>query len=59
MNGCSLPSLHPSGNLKPSTADLKLTDKLKKAGQLMEIPVLDHIIISENGYFSMADEGLI
>ncbi|HIA35268.1 MAG TPA: JAB domain-containing protein [Flavobacteriales bacterium] len=50
---------HPSGNLKPSTADLKLTDKLKKAGQLMEIPVLDHIIISENGYFSMADEGLI
>jgi len=50
---------HPSGNLKPSAADLKLTDKLKKAGQLMEIPVLDHIIVSENGYFSMADEGLI
>ncbi len=48
---------HPSGNLNPSQADIDITRKLKKAGQTMEIQVLDHIIISENGYFSFADEG--
>lgn len=50
---------HPSGNLKPSKADLQLSEQLKKAGQLMEIPILDHLIVSEKGYLSMADEGLI
>jgi len=50
---------HPSGNLNPSEADVKLTEKVKKAGEIMEIPVLDHIIISDQGYFSFADEGMI
>ncbi len=49
---------HPSGNLKPSEADLKLTRKLKQAGEMIEIPVLDHIIFSDKTYFSFADEGL-
>ena len=50
---------HPSGNLKPSNADISLTSKLKEAGKLLEIPVLDHIIFSDNGYYSFADEGLM
>lgn len=50
---------HPSGNLKPSESDLQLTKKLKEAGNLLEIPVLDHLIIGESGYLSFADEGLI
>ena len=50
---------HPSGNLKPSDADIKTTEKLKKAGLIMDIPILDHIIISEAGYCSLADEGLL
>ena len=48
---------HPSGNTKPSEADLKLTKKLKEAGTLLEIPVLDHLIYTDLGYLSMADEG--
>jgi DNA repair protein RadC len=50
---------HPSGNLQPSQADITLTKNLKEAGKFMEIPVLDHIIVSDNHYFSFADEGLI
>jgi DNA repair protein RadC len=52
---------HPSGNMKPSEADIALTKKLKDAGKLMDIKLLDHIILSpEDGkYFSMADEGLL
>lgn len=50
---------HPSGNLKPSTADLNLTKKMKEAGNLLEIPVLDHIIFSDEGYLSFADEGML
>lgn len=50
---------HPSGNLKPSEADLKLTQTLQKAGELLEIKVLDHIIIANNAYFSFADEMLL
>ena len=48
---------HPSGNLMPSTADIELTKKLKSAGKLLDIDVLDHLIIAERGYFSFADEG--
>lgn len=48
---------HPSGNLHPSQADIDLTKKLKSAGQLLDITVLDHLIISERGYYSFADEG--
>jgi DNA repair protein RadC len=50
---------HPSGNLKPSRADEELTNKIKQAGLFLDIRVADHIIISPEGYFSFADEGLI
>ena len=50
---------HPSGNLKPSQSDLDLTKKLKKAGQVLEIPVIDHLIYTDNGYFSFADDRLV
>jgi len=50
---------HPSGNIKPSTSDIDLTKKLKAAGQLLEIPVLDHLIIGENAFYSFADEGVL
>src|ERR1035437_3735186 len=47
---------HPSGNLKPSDADIQLTKKVRDAGLMMEIPVLDHVILTYEGYFSFADE---
>lgn len=51
---------HPSQNLRPSQADISLTEKLKKAGELLDIFVLDHLVItSDNGYYSFADEGLM
>jgi DNA repair protein RadC len=50
---------HPSGNLKPSNDDIKLTEKLKDAGKLLDISVVDHLIIADNNYFSFADEGLL
>lgn len=50
---------HPSGNLAPSEADKKLTKKLSEVGNMMESPVIDHLIIGENNYFSFADEGLL
>jgi DNA repair protein RadC len=50
---------HPSGSLKPSQADIELTQKIWTAGKFLEIAVLDHVIISSEGYCSMADEGLI
>jgi len=50
---------HPSGNKEPSQADKQLTQKLKEAGKLLDIPVMDHIIFTDNEYFSFADEGLL
>jgi DNA repair protein RadC len=50
---------HPSGNLKPSRADEELTNKLKNAGQFLDIRVLDHLIVTRDQYFSFADEGLL
>jgi len=50
---------HPSGNLKPSEADIRITKNIKDAGKLMEIPLLDHLIITENGFYSFADEGVM
>ena len=50
---------HPSGNLIPSKADLELTEKLKSAGRFLDIPVLDHLIVTDQGFFSFADEGFI
>lgn len=50
---------HPSGNLKPSKADELMTKKVKEAAALFEIKLLDHLIVSEEGYYSFADEGKI
>ena len=50
---------HPSGNLKASATDRSLTDRLAKAGSLLEIPILDHIILSDDGYLSFADKGYL
>lgn len=50
---------HPSGNLQPSRADEAITQKLKNAGKMLEINVLDHIIVSDEGYYSFADEGVL
>ena len=50
---------HPSGQLYPSDADTKLTRKIRDAGNFLDITLLDHIILSSEGYYSMADEGLI
>jgi len=50
---------HPSGQLYPSDADTKLTRKIRDAGNLLDILLLDHLILSSEGYYSMADEGLI
>ena len=50
---------HPSGNLKPSSEDISLTKKLKETGIIIGIPVVDHLIIGENNYFSFADEGML
>lgn len=60
-NACSLilAHNHPSGNLTPSEADIHLTRKLKEAGTLLDLPVLDHLIVSSEGYYSFADEGML
>ena len=51
---------HPSGNLKPSDADIKITKKIKDGGLLLSIQLLDHLIVTpDETYFSFADEGLI
>jgi DNA repair protein RadC len=50
---------HPSGNLNPSESDTKITQKIKEAGNLMDIQLLDHLIISDKDYYSFADNGLI
>ena len=49
---------HPSGKLEASEADKKITKELKLSGRQLTIPVLDHIIITENGYYSFQDEGI-
>jgi|SRR5690554_1734763 len=50
---------HPSGNLQPSQADKTLTRKIKEAGILLDIRLLDHVILTEDDYFSFADEGIL
>ena len=50
---------HPSGNLKPSSQDIKLTKSLVASGALLDLPILDHLIITEQGFFSFADEGML
>jgi DNA repair protein RadC len=48
---------HPSGNGSPSESDLKITNKVKSAGEILDIQVLDHVILLPDGYTSLADEG--
>lgn len=50
---------HPSGNLQPSQNDINLTKNIVKAGKLLELQAIDHLIVSDDAYFSFADEGLI
>ncbi|MEQ9263539.1 MAG: JAB domain-containing protein [Owenweeksia sp.] len=50
---------HPSGNLKPSACDHRLTKKVIQAAELLDIQVLDHLIITQEGYYSFADEGVL
>ena len=50
---------HPSGNLRPSEADIKITHKLKEIAAFMDINLVDHIIVGENAYYSFADEGIL
>ena len=58
-SGVLLVHNHPSGNLKPSHQDIQLTKKLVESGRVLEIPVLDHVIFTDESYYSFADEGLI
>ncbi|MFC5196541.1 MULTISPECIES: RadC family protein [Bizionia] len=57
--GIILAHNHPSGTLKPSEADKQITQKLKKAGESLDIKVLDHLIVTEKAYFSFADDNLL
>lgn len=57
--GCVLAHNHPSGTLKPSRPDKEITKKLQKAGSALDIKVLDHLIISQNTYYSFADGGIL
>lgn len=50
---------HPSGNLQPSPQDLSLTKKIAEGGKILDIRVLDHLIITTEGYYSFADEGVL
>ncbi|MGY4385645.1 DNA repair protein RadC [Pedobacter sp. UYP24] len=50
---------HPSGNLKPSQADISLTKKMTDAGKFMDLLLLDHLILAEDSYYSFGDEGLM
>lgn len=58
-SGIILSHNHPSGNLTPSQADKDLTRRLRDAGKLLDIPVLDHLIFTDKAYFSFADEGIL
>jgi len=50
---------HPSGNFKPSKEDNEITQKIKEAGKVLSIQLMDHLIITQNSYFSFSDEGLL
>jgi len=50
---------HPSGNLKPSSCDIKMTSQIKEAAGILNISLLDHVILTSDSYFSFADEGLM
>ncbi|SDL70665.1 DNA repair protein RadC [Daejeonella rubra] len=63
LKGCAstiiLAHNHPSGNLKPSQSDISITKRLIEAGRILDLPVVDHLIVTEDGYLSFAEEGLL
>ena len=58
-NGIVVCHNHPSGKLVPSTADIKLNEMIKKAGELFDIKLIDSLIITRNGHYSFADQGTL
>lgn len=58
-SGIILAHNHPSGSLIPSKADMQLTRKMREAGEVLEVQVLDHLIVTDAGYYSFADEGAL
>ena len=58
-SGCILSHNHPSGNLSPSSHDISITNKLVEFGKMIDLIVLDHVICTDSGYYSFADNGLI
>jgi len=48
---------HPSGNVQPSHSDIQMTMRIKEVGDLLELPIIDHVIVTEESYYSFADEG--
>jgi DNA repair protein RadC len=50
---------HPSGNLSPSNEDIRITRKIFSSGKNLDLPLIDHVIIAQTGYFSFADEGIL
>jgi DNA repair protein RadC len=50
---------HPSGNLQPSQSDIDLTTRMKAAATFMDITIIDHLIVTDENYYSFADEGII
>ena len=58
-SGVILAHNHPSGNLKPSPEDIKITERAREALKILDIKVLDHVILTSDGYYSFGDEGII
>lgn len=56
-NGIVLLHNHPSGNIEPSDTDIRLTEKIKNAGNLLDVKVLDHLILTKNNYYSFVSDG--
>jgi DNA repair protein RadC len=50
---------HPTGNIQPSMQDIQITKQTKEAGRIFDIPVIDHIIVTTDGYYSFADEDVL
>ena len=58
-SGLILAHNHPSGSFQPSQADINLTKKIKEGGRILEVQLLDHLVITTEGYYSFSDEGII
>jgi len=50
---------HPSGNCKPSEVDIRLTKKIQEGGEFLDLPILDHLILTSESYYSFADENMM